>query len=49
MSLKKICPCDIDGLGECPFSAMYSGDCEYWCGADEPADDPVIWDDDNDE
>lgn len=37
MSLKLICPCD--GEGECPFSAEYSRDCEYHCGAEEPEED----------
>ena len=37
MSLKCITPCDY---GECPYNAQYSSDCEYWCGADEPEDNP---------
>lgn len=37
MSLKLICPCDE--TGECPFSAEYSRDCEYHCGAEEPEED----------
>lgn len=37
VSLKLICPCD--GTGECPFSAVYSRDCEYHCGEDEPEED----------
>ncbi len=36
MSLRKVCPCDHDGV--CPFDAQYMRDCEYWCGADEPED-----------
>lgn len=35
MCLKRETPCEY---GECPFCAEYSGDCEYWCGADEPED-----------
>jgi len=46
MCLRKETPCDF---GECPFCAEYSGDCEYWCGADEPQDDPVIWEKSSDE
>ena len=41
MSLRKDTPCDH---GECPYGAEYMTSCEYWCGADEPADDPEIWD-----
>lgn len=37
MSLKLDTPCDHDG---CPYGAIYSFDCEYWCGADEPEDLP---------
>ena len=32
MSLRKITPCDADGV--CPYNAMYSRDCEYWCSDD---------------
>ena len=38
MSIRKNCPCDIDGI--CPYDATYNCDCEYWCGADEPEDPP---------
>lgn len=41
MSLKKTCPCDIDGI--CPYDDCHSGffgSCEFWCGADEPEDTP---------
>lgn len=37
MSLRCQTPCDF---GECPYNAMYSRDCEYWCGSDEPDDYP---------
>lgn len=40
MSLRCSTPCDF---GECPYNAEYNQDCEYWCGADEPQDDPEIW------
>lgn len=40
MSLRCSTPCDF---GECPYNAEYNRDCEYWCGADEPQDDPEIW------
>lgn len=42
MSIKINCPCDIDGV--CPYEAENRGDCEYWCGAEEPQDDPEVWD-----
>lgn len=38
MSLRKDCPCDLDGF--CPYDAEYNSSCEYWCGADEPEDYP---------
>lgn len=38
MALRKCTPCDCDGF--CPYDATYNCDCEYWCGAEEPADDP---------
>ena len=43
MSIRKQTPCDF---GECPYNAQYNRDCEYWCGCDEPQDDPD-WDDDD--
>lgn len=46
MSLRKNCPCDIDGV--CPYDAEYSNDCEYWCGVEEPEDIPEDWEDDCD-
>lgn len=47
MSVRKNTPCDCDGF--CPYEAEEWHDCEYWCGAEEPQDDPEIWDDcDND-
>jgi len=39
MSLKHECACDLDGV--CPYDAEYIGDCEYWCGEDEPIDVPA--------
>lgn len=48
MSIKLNTPCDN---GECPYKDMHSGywnSCEYWCGSDEPEDDPEIWEDDRD-
>lgn len=47
MSIRKNCPCDIDGV--CPYEDMHSGyfgSCEYWCGAEEPQDTPETWEDD---
>lgn len=46
MSLRKVTPCDF---GECPYSAEYNCDCEYWCGASEPEEDYDDYDDDVDE
>ena len=39
MSIKRHCPCDerdAEGNYNCPYGAEYGGDCEYWCGAEEP-------------
>ena len=39
-------PCDEkdeNGNHVCPYGAEYGGDCEYWCGAEEPEDDPEVW------
>lgn len=48
MSLRQHTPCDDyigqDGFHHCPYAD--DGDyvnCEYWCGAEEPQDDPEIW------
>ena len=44
MSIRKNTPCDLDGV--CPYEDMHSGyfnSCEYWCGADEPQDNPALW------
>ena len=46
MSIRRCCPCDVDGI--CPYEAEYIGDCEYWCGAEEPEDYPEIWEDEED-
>ena len=50
MSLRKQTPCDVyvdeEGFHHCPYAE--DGDyvnCEYWCGAEEPQDDPYIWGD----
>lgn len=40
MSLRKNTPCDY---GECPYEQNMAT-CEYYCGADEPADEPDLWD-----
>ena len=47
MSIKLCCPCDVDGV--CPYDAQYFNDCEYWCGADEPEDEPEIWEEEVDD
>lgn len=39
MSLRRECPCDLDGI--CPYEDMHSGyfgSCEYWCGSDPEED-----------
>ena len=47
MSLRNWTPCDepdLEGRHHCPYAD--DGDyvnCEYWCGAEEPQDDPEIW------
>ncbi len=41
MSLRKDTPCDVDGI--CPYESGEYCSCEYWCGADEPQDDPEEW------
>ena len=52
MSLRNWTPCDepdMDGH-HCPYTD--DGDyvnCEYWCGAEEPQDDPEIWEEDEDD
>ena len=41
MSIRRETPCDLDGI--CPYASESYGSCEYWCGADEPEDDPPVW------
>jgi len=41
MSLRKNCPCDIDGV--CPYDAEYGNTCEYYCSEPEPEDTPETW------
>lgn len=41
MSLRKNTPCDLDGI--CPYESGEYCSCEYWCGADEPQDNPEDW------
>lgn len=49
MSLRNWTPCDepdLDGHHHCPYAD--DGDyvnCEWYCGAEEPQDDPYIWGD----
>lgn len=45
--LKSITPCDFEGI--CPYGAEYYGTCDWYCGADEPQDDPAIWEEDTEE
>ena len=53
MSLRNWTPCDepdMDGRHHCPYAD--DGDyvnCEYWCGAEEPQDDPEIWEEDEED
>lgn len=44
MSLRQITPCDY---GHCPYEAENIGNCEYWCGANEPQDNPEMWEEDD--
>lgn len=48
MALKCNTPCDADGV--CPYGAKFDGnvDCEFFCGENEPQDNPAIWDDGED-
>ena len=41
MSVRNNCPCDLDGV--CPYESESYGSCEYWCGGEEPQDDPIEW------
>ena len=41
MSLRRETPCDF---GPCPYNAEYYNTCEYYCGADEPYDEPEEFD-----
>lgn len=54
MSLRQHTPCDdyigLDGFHHCPYAD--DGDyvnCEYWCGAVEPQDDPEFWEEDEED
>ena len=53
MSLRNWTPCDepdTDGRHHCPYAD--DGDyvnCEWYCGAEEPQDDPEIWEEDEDD
>lgn len=41
MSLHLHCPCDDNPFTFiCPYNAQNGGDCEYFCGEDEPYDEP---------
>lgn len=40
--LRKICPCDIDGV--CPYHAEMVSTCEYWCGDTYSQDEMEDWD-----
>lgn len=53
MSLRNWIPCDepdLEGRHHCPYAD--DGDyvnCEYYCGAEEPQDDPEIWEEDEED
>ena len=53
MSLRNWTPCDepdLEGRHHCPYAD--DGDyvnCEYYCGAEEPQDDPEIWEEEEEE
>lgn len=40
MSLRHETPCDH---GPCPYESESWGSCEYWCGSEEPQDEPDDW------
>ena len=42
MTIRLETPCDH---GPCPYEAEYWRDCEYWCGSEEPEDDPSEYED----
>ncbi|MBR4155423.1 MAG: hypothetical protein IKU01_01790 [Bacteroidales bacterium] len=46
MSIRLATPCDCEGI--CPYESEQWADCEYWCGAEEPQDDPTIWEEEDD-
>jgi hypothetical protein len=53
MSLRNWTPCDepdLEGRHHCPYAE--NGDyvnCEWYCGAEEPQDDPSYWEDDEED
>ena len=53
MSLRNWTPCDepdLEGRHHCPYAN--DGDyvnCEWYCGAEEPQDDPNVWEEDEDD
>lgn len=53
MSLRNWTPCDepdLEGHHHCPYAE--DGDyvnCEYYCGAEEPQDDPEVWEEDEED
>ena len=49
MSLRNWTPCDepdLEGRHHCPYADGDYVNCEYYCGAEEPQDDPEIWEED---
>lgn len=40
MSLRHETPCDH---GPCPYESESWSTCEYWCGSEEPQDEPDAW------
>ena len=53
MSLRNWTPCDepdLEGRHHCPYAedGEYVN-CEYWCGAEEPQDDPEIWEEEDED
>lgn len=50
MSLRSITPCDepgLDGRHHCPYDSDGWPDCEYYCGDEEPQDNPETEEDNN--
>lgn len=43
--VRKNTPCDCDGF--CPYDSQSWGSCEWFCGEEEPQDNPEDWEEDD--